>query len=412
MLWAVVRRVSLFFGRAWSLGGALLANTAGYGCACDLDSGAPPTLASLSSLVLSLATPTAFVLTSSPSGAVLGWAGADAGSLFVARFDGDGSRVGEPLSVPGIVLGRVRDLAISDTLRGVALIWVEAAERTAQARAAWLTNAGIRRALELGPAFHGAPEVRGNVAVTARGEAALALVRGEAESCADDPLQACFEFGFFRMAADGASATGIPLTVPVPCEGQAAQLISTPSVGAAGSPGLPASSGSSGASAEPRFDYAVCTLAGAEPVLTVFGIQPEREYAVAEQLFEGCTPLGAGRFATAATFVAACGNDRRMAAAGEWDMRMSQRELNQRGLICDAAGARLKFGQGWLRLAEPMSKLELLLDADLAPAGSSVVWTGRALLVARAVGETLTLSRYACAGSQLQLLHAPLGARS
>lgn len=408
----MVPRVSLSFARAGLLGGALLANTAGHGCARDPDSGTRPTLASASSPILSLASPTAFDLTSSPSGAVLGWAGADPGSLYVARFDGDGSRLGEPLSTPGVVLGNVRDLAISDALGGAALIWVEAAERTATARAAWLTSAGIGRAFELGPAFHGAPEVRGNVAVTARGQGALALVRGAGGSCADDPLQACFEFGFFRMAADGASATGIALTVPVPCEGQAAQLISTPDASAAGSPGVPASPASSGVLAEPRFDYAVCTLSGAEPVLTVFGIQPEREYAAAEQVFEGCTPLGAGRFAGSASFVAACGNDRRMVAAGEGDARMSQRVLNQRGLICDAAGARLKFGQGWLRLVEPMSKLELLLDADLAPPGSSVVWTGRALLVARAEGKTLAVSRYACAGSQLRQLDAPLGARS
>jgi len=138
----------------------------------------------------------------------------------------------------------------------------------------------------------------------------------------------------------------------------------------------------------------------------VFSIQPNPAYAAAEEGLAGCAPLGAGRFGGEATFVGVCGGQRRSVSVPVEGGALVARNLEERGLICNAAGAMLRFGGGWLRPIEPLGRLELLLNDDLAPPGARAVWTGAALLVARALDGRLSLSRYGCRGTQLVQLDA------
>jgi hypothetical protein len=52
------------------------------------------------------------------------------------------------------------------------------------------------------------------------------------------------------------------------------------------------------------------------------------------------------------------------------------------------------------------------LTEDLAPSGARAVWTGEALVIARADAGRLVLSRHACRGSSLVELEGPFEAGS
>ena len=183
---------------------------------------------------------------------------------------------------------------------------------------------------------------------------------------------------------------GLSLAVPRPCTSHAAQL--APRGGSRGP----------GADEVGPFDYAVCSLAPASSALTIFSIRPSPAYAMAREVFAGCTPLGAARFAGDAAFVASCEGERRIARIDRESGELSVESLEPRGLVCGAAGASLRLGAGWLRPSEPLGGLELLLGEDLAPPGARAIWTGEALLVARwAADGTLALARHACRGAAL-----------
>ncbi|HWO10295.1 MAG TPA: hypothetical protein VNN80_12465, partial [Polyangiaceae bacterium] len=188
----------------------------------------------------------------------------------------------------------------------------------------------------------------------------------------------------------GPRPTGLSLAVPQPCASQAAQLAPR-----GGTRGL-------GADEAGPFEYAVCSLAPASSALTIFSIRPSPAYATAREVFAGCTPLGAARFAGDAAFVASCEGERRIARVDRESGALSVESLEPRGLVCGAGGASLRLGSGWLRPSEPLGGLELLLGEDLAPAGSRAIWAGEALLVARwAADGTLALARHACRGAAL-----------
>jgi hypothetical protein len=197
----------------------------------------------------------------------------------------------------------------------------------------------------------------------------------------DEP---CVAFSFFQLSVAGVAPAGIPLSVPSPCDAQAAQLnLERRAAGAA--PG--------------GFDYAVCSNARGSSELTIFSIRTNPAYAMSRPAFAGCTPLGAARFAGQAAFVASCGQHRRLATADARDGELEVRDIDERGLICKGGAALLRFGTSWLRLEEPIGGLELLLGEDLSPLGSRAVWVGQALVVARAVDTRLELRRYGCRDS-------------
>jgi hypothetical protein len=123
---------------------------------------------------------------------------------------------------------------------------------------------------------------------------------------------------------------------------------------------------------------------------------------MAEEVFAGCTPLGAARFAGDAAFVASCAGERRWARIDHDTGTLRVETLEPRGLVCGAAGANVRLGAGWLRPSEPLGGLELLLGEDLAPEGSRAIWAGSALLVARPTPEgALALTRHVCRGAAL-----------
>lgn len=338
--------------------------------------------------------PTAFDLAFGAELGALAWADATDGlSLWLARLDARGELLGKPERRS--IASRAEDLSLAMTAAGPAIVWRGRSATGALGRGL-LAGTGGDVPFELGPAWAGTEAERGNVALAARQGGALALLRGPEEPCGDGSGEACFGFRFYELSATGARETEFPLRVPVPCATQAAQLI--PVVGMLGLPGAPAA----------PLQYAVCTRAGQLPVVTVFSIEPDRSYAAAHRIFEGCAPLGAGLFAGQPSFVADCHGSRQLVRIHSADAPPELHSLDVRGLVCSARGAQLRLGEEWLALDRPLEHLELLLDSALSPPGARAVWTGEVLLVAQARAGQLELGRYACVGSQLRRLASPL----
>jgi hypothetical protein len=335
-----------------------------------------------------LATDTAFDLVPSNGGAVLAWAPGAGGVLRVTRFDAEGRAQPFASAAAALELSGVGEQAADMTASvagdGVALAWSERMASGRRLRAAWVSPDGSSRSFELGGASP-LGSIRGALALAGREDDALLLARGAEAPCTSSSDGACSEFRFFQISSDAARATGLSLSVPSPCDARSAQLIAPrPSAGAVG-----------------RLDYAICSGVGPARALTVFSIQPSPAYAAAQEVFSGCTPLGAGRFAGDAVFVARCGSGRRLATVPADGGELAVQELDQRGLVCGAYGPTLRLGRMWLRPGEPLGDLELLLNDDLAPPGARAVWVGSALLVARLDEGELRVTRHACRGSSL-----------
>lgn len=340
-----------------------------------------------------LASPSAFALASTEAGALLGWISEAPAVVYLARFDAAAELLEPVLSSALDTASGARDAALAETETGVWMAWVDPSP--ARARAAAFGQATAPLLFDVGIAWSGsAPEARGNLALGKREGEVLALTRGSATPCADAPLDECFEFQFYVLSMESARAKGVPLSVPVPCATQAAQIVAGPRASVRGAP--------SGA-----YEYAICTRAGGGPVLTVFSIEPERQYAAAQRVLGGCTALGGGRFGGHSSFVAQCGSDRRMVTLVDPDRFPHERDISIRGVVCEGEVPRLRLGSDWLELTAPVAQLELLVGDDLAPAGAHVAWTGRALLVVKPGGAGLELSRYACRSSRLVPLEGP-----
>lgn len=334
-----------------------------------------------------LATPTAFDLVAAPEGVVLAWAEPGPGRLRVERFGADGRPESALVEALGVAPGAA-DLAAAAVKGGLALAWREPAAR--RLRAAWSDAAGAR-SFELGES-PGAASVRGRLGLAPRGQGALLFARGEDARCDGAPESAapCARLRLFELDGQGVRPAGVPLSVPGACDRHVALLAADPRHRPGEAPG--------------GLDYAVCTRSESPRALTIFSIRQQPAYAAAEQVLAGCSPLGAGRFGGQATFVAACGAGRRMAVADAERGGVSVRSLETRGLICGAGGAQLRLGDGWLRLVEPLDRLELLLDDDLAPPGARAAWAGEVLFVAREAQGRLELTRHACRGRALHAL--------
>jgi hypothetical protein len=347
-----------------------------------------------------LASATAFDLRATSSGATLAWVevSSEARRLYLAQLDARGELVGAPsvhrLAADPAILG---DLSVVATANGPTLTWVESSQGVARARAAQQRPDGMLETFELGTAYAGASPQRGNLALAARGREALALVRGTSVPCAVRSEGRCSQFHFYRLGVGEPEETGMPLSVPLPCEAHSVQLLSSEAQRAFGSVEMAS------------LHYAVCTSSDGIVVLTLFEIEPDQQYAAAYRSFEGCAPLGAGVFGGVPSFVAGCGADRRLAAQRAGNAPPDVIDINVRGLVCDGEVPRLRLGSAWLRLDAPLGDLELLLDADLAAPGARAVWTGAALLIATSDAAGMHLSRFACINSGLRALANPLG---
>jgi hypothetical protein len=241
------------------------------------------------------------------------------------------------------------------------------------------TEAGSPRRFELGPGFPAPSESRGNSALSATVQSVSALVRGVEESCVDPTDAACYGFRFHRFETDQEPSTRVSLSVPVPCEDHAAQLVYT----------------------QKRWHYAVCTTNSGRPVQTVFTIQPQPEYASARELFPDCVPLGTFRNGNSAALIAQCGSARQIAWLGSGDEAVSEESFVPEAPRCAEGVVRLKVGSQFVDLTEPLSDLQTLLPSSLAEPRDQAVWTGRALVVARHSATELFIARFVCAGAEL-----------
>jgi len=280
----------------------------------------------------------------------------------------------------------VADLALAAVGSDAALAWSDASAAQARLRAAWVPSSGAARTFELGESVRADGAMRGALSLVARERAALLLARGLERPCDNTSGRPCSTFQFFEIAPDAGRSTGLSLTVPRPCAEHSAQLVSARRA-ASGEPG--------------PLEYAICAGPEGASGLTVFSIQPNPAYAAAEEALAGCTPLGAGRFGGEATFVGVCAGQRRGVSVSADGGALVAHNLDERGLVCKASGPLLRFGSGWLRPSEPLGRLELLLNDDLAPAGARAVWTGAALVVAHSRHGRLSLHRYGCRDTRL-----------
>jgi hypothetical protein len=244
-------------------------------------------------------------------------------------------------------------------------------------RAAWAATAAPP--FELGTAWGGPRTARGNLVLAARDEHALVFARGDETACVEADRHGCFAFGFHELSGDRAEQSGLPMTVPVPCGSDSAQL----------------------AVVGDRLHYGVCTNTGDQPVTTMFTIEHHPEYARADPLLQGCTPVGTFVWKAAAWLVADCEGGRRAVRLGARDEAAEFLDLRSRRFECRAGAASLSAPSLDLLLDEPRSGLAMLLPAELAPEGARAAWTGRALVVATTFADRVRLVHSVCAGEKL-----------
>jgi hypothetical protein len=328
-----------------------------------------------------LDTPTAFELAPRDDGATLVFAPLEAnqGALRKLEFDANGEASGEPttLFTSEKLGGDISDLGAVWVKNELALAWIERHGAKARVRAAWANGGG--RVFELGAAWVAPVAARGNLTIAARDAAALVFARGEQAPCIEPGRQGCFGFAFHELEGDQVRATGLPLSVPVPCTDRSTTL---------------AVFGS-------RWHYGVCTDSGERTLTTLFTIQRNPEYARADRLFEGCTPVDTLTWDGGAWLVADCQGARRAVRIGEGDAAPVYLDLRNPRFECRAGVARIRTSGFELELDQPRGKLSALLPRELATEKARAVWTGRALFVAEAAGGELSLRRLVCSGDRL-----------
>lgn len=323
----------------------------------------------------SLEASTAFELISTFDGAKLVWVEAKArGALKEQALTRMGELKGRPRELVGgnVDRGRMTDLAAAQLDRGVLIAWVEQMGEEARAQLAFSDEKTPPQLVDLGPAWTTNKTVRGNLAVAGARDFALAFLRGRQEPCAEGQSE-CFGFSLYRIDAGAAkSARGLPLSVPVPCSQHSTVL----------------------AVVNGRWHYGICTVQGDKPVTTVFSIQFDPEYAAAEQLLEGCRPLGFFEHEGQAWLSGDCEGERR-ATRVSGEKRVAQ-PLG--GLAPRCVNGRVELGRAGFshRLGKPEGGLEVLLGPPWVTESARAVWTGKSLLVATERGARVHLTRYVC----------------
>jgi len=332
-----------------------------------------------------LSSPSAFELVARPDGLRLYWASTRqaAGWLSEADLAQDGSARGSARSValPARTLGKVTDLSAAFVGEQLALAWVEQGASEARAVATILNGVAAPPLLDLGPAGLSAESARGNLVIApeATHDRALVMWRGLSAPCIEDKGVPCVGFTFQRVRADGAVATGLPLSVPVPCASHSVLL----------------------AVSAGRFHYGVCTREGVDPVSTVFTIQYQPEYARAEPLLKGCLPLGIVNVEGRPWLVGDCHGKRK---AVQVDEQVQPENIDALQISCTPERAELRQGRFALTLREPRSNLEAILPPKLLPTGARAGWTGKSLVVAYLAASRLTTRSFACRAGTLQPL--------
>ena len=335
-----------------------------------------------------LSSPSAFELVARADGLHLLWAGCQQapGWLSDAALAQDGSlrTPARALPLPARTLGKVTDLSATALGEQLALAWVEQSRDEARAVATVLTGREPPSLLDLGPAAVSAESARGNLVIAAEEsrERALLMWRGLAAPCLEPQHAPCVGFTFRRLRAGAAEPTGLPLSVPVSCASHSVEL----------------------AVSAGRFHYGVCTREGAEPVTTMFSIQYEPEYARAEPLLKGCSPLGTLDVAGQPWLVADCHGKRKAVPVPLNDEKVQPDYIDALQISCTPERALLRQGRFALTLREPRANLQPILPANLLPNGARAGWTGKSLVVAYLAASRLTTRSFACKAGTLQPL--------
>jgi hypothetical protein len=342
-----------------------------------------------------LANETAFALTPSARGATLLWAPRTrrGAALFAQRLGADGTAQGAPTALvkPGEAPGEISDLVATSQANELVAAWVQRDRDRARVRGvSWRPDAaGKPKAadstgtlLNLGPAWFAPHPVRGNLAVATQGAAAIVFARGEATPCVEDASDHCFTFSMQKIEQGRVDPRGFPLIVPSPCAESSLAFTVTGR----------------------DWHYGVCTRSSGKPLTTLFTIRAEPEYARADPILPGCRPLSVVELGGTVRLIADCDGQRRAAHVGPDNTAVEIEDLPSPALECQAERARIRFGQAWFELDAPRSELHALLPSVIAPRGSRAIFTGSTLLVARAKGEKLELSRYACRAGILRQL--------
>ena len=332
-----------------------------------------------------LSSPSAFELVVRPDGLRLLWASAktNAGWLHDAELSQDGTPRGAPRSVPipSRSLGKVTDLSAAVVGQQLALVWVEQSKTEARALGTMLVGGAAPLLVDLGVAALSAESARGNIEVAAEADRDRALVmwRGLEAPCIEPQATPCVAFTFRRLRAGAAEATGLPLSVPVPCASHSVEL--------AVSPG--------------RFHYGVCTREGADPVTTMFSIQYTPEYARAEPLLKGCLPLGTVELPGQPWLIADCHGKRKAEPVPLTDERVQSEYVDALQISCTPEHVELRQGRFVLSLREPRADLQAILPPALLPTGARAGWTGKSLVVAYLAGSRLETRAFVCRGGTL-----------
>ncbi|HEY2405327.1 MAG TPA: hypothetical protein VGI10_04965 [Polyangiaceae bacterium] len=327
---------------------------------------------------------TAFDLVGAADGATVIWADASSKAGFLRRADLD--RDGEPravavsLPVGQRALGAVSDLSAVWIGQTLAVSWLERAQTEARAQALIFASGSAAHVLDLGPAWFSPATARGNVALASDAGRALVLARGREAACADAREQHCTGFSFFRLGPAQAENVGLPMSVPVPCIENSAQLIAVGD----------------------RAHHGVCTVEQGEPVTTIFSIQYHPEYARADQLLKGCKPLGMVEAEHTAWLVGDCSGLRRAARVTGSDGPVEVADLLRPRISCGPGSLQIHAGGFRLDLAAPRSGLQTVLPESMAPHLSRAAWTGARLIVALPHGPGLELASYLCDQGELR----------
>jgi hypothetical protein len=335
----------------------------------------------------------AFDLVTTEGGAALVWAPAGNAFVSLTLLDELGAELrtepafAESNDAQAPAAGvSVSEVAASARGNELAIAWLEQAGTAARSRGIVRSiseSGSAPRVIEIGAMLTPVSTPRGNLAITSSRDRFLLLARGQKSDCIEATENDCVGFGFHRLAATGASAQNLPLTVPLPCEQNSV------SFAVAGS----------------RWYYGVCSRATGKPVTTLFSIQTDPEYARADRILEGCLPLGALAQGGDLLVVGDCGGERRGMRVRSGNAEASELRVDRVDAVCDAGHPLIhQLGPSGLNLQldAPRDRLEAFLPTAVAAPAARAVWTGQTLLVAAASGGLVTLKGYRCDSTLLR----------
>ncbi|MGE0785296.1 MAG: hypothetical protein AB7S26_06395 [Sandaracinaceae bacterium] len=354
------------------------------GCECDAEAASEPAptpaaprpaLAALGPV----SDAAAFAITATSDGALVAWGDRERGGVIARRVDPLGAAHGEPIHISDRDESRAREVELAAQGAEVGVAWIASSDEGLRAMAAFSLDGGARFSAPSPLERSAGDASRGRLALTAHADALVLYQRLEEADCiASEGRCARFTRRGIGPHANDVERGTEPLEVEEPCE---------PFVAGA-------------AYADGTHYHAVCHVEEGTPRTTVYAIRPAIAYAV-PQRWDDCTPVALTALRGAGVaLVMRCDGELALSTLDEMGrvtrtLRPLVRQLGCRDgrptLALRGADDSLA-----LELGEAQDHLEALLPEALAPAGSRAVWTGEAILVARATDGSLALARHVC----------------